>query len=174
MSPPRLAGCGEAVGRRDLRSLRRALLQFRQGTGERDLRQIRALALARTRNTDEAQRHLLKLRDEGYEDEETVGMLAKSSPEGTLGNLTEAEESLVARLLLEMPDPELDATAELSANLEQWSRLVQQKQAEIDRQDLDEAYRSGGDWQSRLSQDRLPDSEEAGPTSTSNKPAGDA
>ena len=94
--------------------------------------------------------------------------------EGTLGNLTEEEESLVARLLLEMPDPELDATAELSANLERWAQRAQREEAKIHRQDLDEAYRSGGDWQSRLSKDRSPNSEQGGPTSTSQKPAGDA
>lgn len=94
--------------------------------------------------------------------------------EGTLTDLTEEEESLVARLLLEMPDPDLDATAELSANLERLAQVQRRDQAKIHRRDLDETYRSGGDWQSRLSRDRSPSSEQGGPTSTSQKPAGDA
>jgi len=43
-----------------------------------ELRQIRALALARSGNPDDAQRELLKLRDEGNVDEETLGMLART------------------------------------------------------------------------------------------------
>lgn len=43
-----------------------------------ELRQIHALALARSGNPDEAQKLLLKLRDEGNVDEETLGMLART------------------------------------------------------------------------------------------------
>ncbi len=70
--------------------------------------------------------------------------------EGDLAGLDEDAQRVLARLLIEMPGPELDAAAEISAALERLQDLRQRDDAKTRREQLDEAYRTGEDWRSRL------------------------
>lgn len=49
-----------------------------QWPGDKELRQIKALALARMGSTDLARDLLLQIRDEGHDDEETLGLLSRT------------------------------------------------------------------------------------------------
>ena len=76
--------------------------------------------------------------------------------DGQLQGLEDEDERLVARLLIEMPDPGLDAASELSATLDRLADHDERERARKHRERVDEAYRSGRDWRQELEADGSP------------------
>jgi DNA primase len=79
--------------------------------------------------------------------------------DGMLADLDDDGQRTLARLLLEMPEAEFDAAAELSATLEQLARMEARERSRERLERLNEVYRTGGDWQKELRRDVAPESE---------------
>lgn len=76
--------------------------------------------------------------------------------DGQLGGLEDDDERLVARLLIEMPEPGLDAASELSVALERLAEHDERERARKRRERMDEAYQAGRDWRQELQADGSP------------------
>lgn len=79
--------------------------------------------------------------------------------DGALTGLDDDGQRMLARLLLEMPETEFDAAAELSATLDQLARMEARERSREKLERLNEVYRTGGDWQKELRRDVAPESE---------------